>query len=67
MPAGKSQPPERSLRSIAHVGPAQIRGKRRVGCVQAYELGNGRSGELRDTLRGLPETAAAGAGEVRPS
>jgi hypothetical protein len=35
------------------------------GSVSAHELGHGRSDELRDTLRGLPETAAASAGAVK--
>jgi hypothetical protein len=65
--AKKPRPPERPLRSIAYVGPAQIRGKRRVGSASTHELGDGCPGELRDPLCGLPETAPAGTGAVSPA
>jgi hypothetical protein len=47
------------------VDAAQIRGKRRLGCVQARDLGAECPGELPDTLRVLSETFAAGARPLR--
>jgi hypothetical protein len=40
VPAREPRSQERPLRSIAHVGPAQIRSKRRMGSAQANDLGD---------------------------